>query len=274
MLVLKSMQEELKTVYGSWALVAGAAEGLGRAYSMELAARGLNLILVDINKNLLDKLCKDLQEKYQVQLKILHLDLASGSAPGRMMEVVRETGCRLLVYNAAFSKVQRFLKNDQKKLDQYMQVNIRTPLLLVHSFCNQHHADPGLRKGIILMSSLAGSWGSQLLGPYGGSKAFSHILAESLHHELKDEGFDVLACIAGPTSTPGYLASLPSGKEKAISVMPPDKVVLSVFRALGRRAFVVPGAKNKFNYFVMTRLLPRRASLKMMNRAVGKLYRE
>jgi len=124
------------------------------------------------------------------------------------------------------------------------------------------------------MSSLAGSWGTQLLGPYGGSKAFNHILAESLHYELKDDGFDVLVCIAGATSTPGYRASLPRDGVKAGSAMHPDKVVNAGLGALGHRPFVITGSQNKLIYFFMTRILPRRISLRIMNRAVGKLYRE
>ena len=124
------------------------------------------------------------------------------------------------------------------------------------------------------MSSLAGSWGTQLLGPYGGSKAFSHILAESLHYELKREGFDVLACIAGSTATPGYLASLPNGVASAGSAMKPGRVVEAGLQALGRRPFVIAGIKNRLIYFMMTRILPRRASVRLMNHEVGKMYRE
>ena len=123
------------------------------------------------------------------------------------------------------------------------------------------------------MSSMAGSWGTRLLGPYGGSKAFIHIFAESLHYELKEQGFDVLACIAGPTATPGYSSSLPPGQERTIHAMRAPKVVREVFKALGKRAFVIPGLRNRINYFLLSRMLSRRAALQMMNRAVSKLYR-
>lgn len=266
------MKPDLKERYGKWALVAGAAEGLGRAYAMELAARGLNLILVDMQEDLADKLALELEEKFRSQSKILHLDLASEESPRCMMEAIEETNCRLLVYNAAYSRVQKFLENEPKMLDRYVQVNMRNPLQLVYAFCHLHRQEQDLKKGIVLMSSLAGSWGTQLLGPYGGTKAFNHILAESLYHELGQEGFDVLACIAGSISTPGYLASLPGGKDTAISVMKAETVVKAVFHALGSRAFVIPGFKNKVVYFLMTRILPRKSSLRMMNRAVGNLY--
>jgi short-subunit dehydrogenase len=268
------MKQDLKGRYGSWGLIAGAAEGLGRAYAEALAEQGLNLILVDQQKEQQEELAGRLESAFGIQVLPLHLDLASAGSVGKIMEVIQERSCRLIIYNAALSRVQKFVENDPDMLDRYVQVNIRTPLQLVHGFCGLHHKETDPRKGIILMSSLAGSWGTQLLSPYGGSKAFNHNLAESLHYELKDEGFDVLACIAGPTSTPGYIASLPQGKVKTISVMHPDAVVEAGLRGLGRKPFVVAGFRNKLIYVLMSRILPRRMSLRIMNRAVGKLYSE
>ena len=268
------MGKELKQRYGAWGLVAGAAEGLGRAFSRNLAAGGLNLILVDQQEELLASLARELESGYGIRVKTLHLDLASEDASEGIMKEIREADCRLIVYNAAFSRVQRFLQNDPGMLDRYVQVNMRTPLQLVHAFCTHHSSIKDPRKGIILMSSLAGSWGTQLLGPYGGTKAFNQILAESLHFELKGEGFDITACIAGATATPGYLASLPFGQNRPRSAMNPDRVAGAALEALGKRPFVVTGFPNKLVYFLMTRILPRRVSLRIMNRAVGNRYRD
>jgi len=264
----------MKNRYGSWCLVAGAAEGLGEAFCHSIAARSMNVILVDQQKDRLDLLASQLETSFGIQVRTLHLDLASGESVGLMMKAIRETECRLIIYNAAFSRVQKFMLNDPAMLDRYIQVNIRTPMQLIHAFCHLHSTEQNYRKGILLMSSLAGLWGTQLLAPYAGSKAFNHILAESLYYELKGEGFDVMACIAGATSTPAYLASLPHGKAKNLPVMHPDTVVEAGLRSLGHKPFVIPGLQNKLIYFLMTRVLPRRISLRMMNRAVGNLYRE
>ena len=175
----------MKNRYGPWCLVAGAAEGLGEAFSRSLAARGMNLILVDKQKAPLDSQASQLETTLGIQVIALHMDLASEDSVGLMMEAINETGCRLIIYNAAFSRVQKFMLNDPATLDRYIQVNIRTPMQLIHAFCHSHSTDQDHRKGILLMSSLAGSWGTQLLGPYGGTKAFNHILAESLYYELK-----------------------------------------------------------------------------------------
>jgi short-subunit dehydrogenase len=268
------MKRGLTVTYGDWGLVAGAAEGLGAAFARALAAQHMNLILVDHQKELLNVLITDLEGSFHIEAKALHLDLAGKDSVEIMMHTIAEVDCRFIIYNAAFSRVQKYLENDRQMLDRYVQVNISTPMQLVHSFCQLHQKDPDLKKGILLMSSLAGSWGTQLLSPYGASKAFNQNLAESLHYELKDEGFDVLACIAGPTETPGYRASLPRGERRSVPVMHPEEVVKAGLSALGRKPFVVTGLRNRLIFFIMSRLFSRRISLRIMNRAVGKLYSE
>ena len=37
--------------YGIWAVIVGSAEGLGEAFSIALAKRGMNLIMVDNQKD-------------------------------------------------------------------------------------------------------------------------------------------------------------------------------------------------------------------------------
>jgi len=50
------MSNDINDRYGPWCLVAGAAEGLGKAFSQALAEKGMNLILVDHQRELLDSM--------------------------------------------------------------------------------------------------------------------------------------------------------------------------------------------------------------------------
>jgi hypothetical protein len=45
---------------GSWGIVTGCTTGIGLGFAQELAKRGLNLILIDKNQNLIDKVADDL----------------------------------------------------------------------------------------------------------------------------------------------------------------------------------------------------------------------
>ncbi len=50
--------------YGSWAVVAGASQGLGAEYAYQLAERGLNVVLVARRKEMLQSLANQLMKKF------------------------------------------------------------------------------------------------------------------------------------------------------------------------------------------------------------------
>jgi short-subunit dehydrogenase len=263
---------DIRDAYGDWCLVAGAAEGLGEAWSAALAVRGMNLIMVDNQGEKMQVLAERLEREFGIQIRQIELDLGAGDPVDRMMDAIGQTRCRLIVYNAAFSRVRRFADNPEADLDRYTRVNIRTPIFLVHRFVRYHSARPEPGKGIILMASLAGLWGTRFLAPYGASKAFNLVLAEALHHELKPANFDVMACVAGATATPAYMGTQPHYGRIRTRVMDPGQVAEEALRKLGRRAVFIPGFRNRFTYFLMTRILSRRTSARLFNRVIGGMY--
>jgi hypothetical protein len=109
------------------------------------------------------------------------------------------------------------------------------------------------------MSSLAGMVGPALAAPYAATKAFSLLLAESLFYEMKKDNVDILACCAGPTSTPTYWKSKPINQSKFIEVMDPSIVATSALKKLGRTPVCIPGWKNRVIYYFLTRLSKKRA---------------
>merc|ERR1712060_544652 len=58
-------RKDLKARYGGgWALVTGCTDGIGKAYTHELAKSGLNIVLMARNQEKLDECAKELQEAY------------------------------------------------------------------------------------------------------------------------------------------------------------------------------------------------------------------
>ncbi len=258
--------------FGQWAMVAGASEGLGASYCEELAHKGMNLIMVDVLINEMESLAFRLENNYGIKTRRVVMDLALKEAPHRCMEVINELGCRLLIYNAAYSRVKPFLSADPEEPDIYVDVNVRTPLKLVHAFVQRLKADNNTG-GILLMSSLAGLWGTKLVAIYSGTKAFNLLLAEALSHELKPYNIMISACCAGATATPGYLGTNPDNGILKHFVMDPRRVASIALNNLGKKTMIIPGFSNRLSYFLLTRILPRRLSVKMVNNTMGKTYR-
>jgi uncharacterized protein len=258
--------------FGQWALVAGASEGIGAAFCRELAIRGMNVIMVDVKDAEMKLLATDLESNYSISVRRLLLDLSEDDAAETMITVMKELDCRLLVYNAAYSRVKPFLEAGPGELDMYLDVNARTPLKLVHAFAGflKETGQPG---GILLMSSLAGLWGTSLVATYSGTKAFNLALAEALSHELKPYDIAVSAVCAGATATPGYLGTNPSYGFIRPSVMKPGRVASIALDKLGKKTVIIPGCMNKMTYFLLTRIFPRSISASLVNRTMNRTYK-
>jgi short-subunit dehydrogenase len=253
--------------YGPWALVAGASAGLGERFARRLAARGLNLLLVARRADALERLAEELRAAHGVEVRAAAADLARPDLREVVGDLASGAEVGLLVYNAAASAIGPFLERPLEYQLRVLDVNCRGPLVLAH-LLGGPMARRG-RGGILLMASVAGGQGNPLLASYAASKAFDIVLAEGLWAELRSRGVDVLACRAGATDTPGYAASRPRAK---VPLMDADDVARAALDALGRGPTVVAGALNKVAAFAFGRVLPRRASIRIMERATRRLY--
>ena len=237
--------------YGPWALIAGGAQGIGEAYTRYAAARGLNVVVIDISRQALDTLSADIEREYGVSCLGVELDLSRPDVLELVIEAVGEREIGLLIYNAGIADIGPFYKPDSG-LDYErakIAVNVTGPLLLSY-----HFARPMLLRktgGIILMSSGAGMQGSPYYGHYSATKAYSLTLAESLWGEFKPYNVSVLACIAGMTmsSVAESYAHLDTTDFQTTT-----ELVDETMAALGEKCSLVAGEKNRENRKFMEQL--------------------
>ena len=258
--------DEFKTTYGSWALIAGASEGLGASFAKSLASRGLHLILIARRKEKLESLASDLKKLYPVEIKYYAFDLADYKLLKSVFLSFQER-IGLFIYNAAYAPISYFEDLSEDQLEKIVEVNIKTPLLLTKLLS----VDMIKRKkgGIVLMSSLAGSQGSPKIATYAASKAFNTIFSEGIWKELKPYNIDVLASCAGAISTPGYRNV--QGLKEAPGTLSANEVAENTLIALGKGPSVIPGFTNKLAQFFMTRILPRKWAISIMDKNTKKL---
>ena len=247
--------------YGEWAVVAGASEGLGEAFAAQLAARGMNLVLVARRGPILEAIGERLAAEHGAEVRALEVDLADAGSAGTLAEATNDLDLGVLVYNAAFVPMGPFLENEEDAIEAAVNVNVRGPLRLVRALA------PGMKKrgrgAVVLMSSLSGLQGSPRISVYAASKAFNTIFAEGLWYELAPHGIDVAACVSGAVPTPGYLRRF--GKDVP-GMLSADDAASRTLDGLGRGPRIVPGGVNRFAAQLMTRLLPRRAAIRIIAR--------
>ena len=262
----------IKERYGPTALIAGASEGLGAAWAQALAAQGLDLILIARRPEPLAEITRELTQKFGVKVLPLAVDLAAPDATQRIITATTDRSVDLLVLNAAASHIGPFLATGLSTHDQIAAVNMLTPLALLHYYGNK--MVERRRGGIIIMSSVAGFRGSGFLATYAGTKSFLKTLAESLWYEWQPYNVDVIACCAGATATPNYLATNP-GKATPLEPKPqrPAAVVAECLRRIGTTPSFVSGRANKWITFFMQHILSKKAAIRMMSDGLKKMYR-
>lgn len=264
-------QNDFRSKYGPWAVVAGASEGIGASFAAQLAARGLNLVLVARRGEKLTELGSKLTAGYRVRTRSLAVDLAYAGGPAVVADQTGDLDVGLLVFNAAFSVVGPFFEQPLEEHYREVDLNCRAPMAMAYLFGKRMLARG--RGGILLMSSLSAFHGTPLVSNYAATKAYNLLLGEGLWDELRAQGIDVSTCCAGATETPAFVASKPrSPRFISVPVMKPDAVVSEALAALGRKPSIIPGWQNRLSSFLMRRAISRRIAIRLMGQTMREMY--
>jgi len=239
------------TRYGPWALVTGAARGLGAAYCELLVERGLAVLALDRRAELLDERVAALRARGG-EVEAMVLDLASEDLERALADQLAGREVGLLVNNAALSYAESILDQPLAQLRRVQRINCDAALILTHTLARAMRARG--RGGIVVVSSLSSVYGGPLVGHYAATKAFDAVLAESLADELRGTGVDVSAVLAPLMDTPGMRATRPT--RLTTQLVSPAVVARRSLDALGRRARVVVG-RDAHLLLALARLLPR-----------------
>ena len=242
--------------YGPWALVTGASSGIGREFARQVAARGLNVVLVARRADRLAALADELAMRHAIDTRVVAVDLCHDDflAPVRATTAGLEIG--LLVNSAGFSRTGPLLDMDPDDMTRMLNLNCRAPLLLTREF------GPPMRRqqrgGVIIVASVTGFVGTPLWSLYAATKGFDLLLGEGLAAELRGDGVDVLTPAPGTTRTE-FLDVAGIGEFMGMEAA---DVVSHALARLGSADVVVPGWFYRGGVFAM-RFLPR-----AVNRAV------
>jgi len=129
-------QNDFKTRYGEWAVVTGSSQGIGRSYAMELARRGLNIILVARSKERLSQVAKEIQETFQVKTEIIVMDFTDSSAVKKVAKELDKLNVDIgiLVNNVGMMGPHfiPFLELEETTARDMITVNCMSATLMTH----------------------------------------------------------------------------------------------------------------------------------------------
>lgn len=74
--------------YGSWALITGSTDGIGKAFAFKLAENGLNLVLVSRSSPNLKRVSSEIQTRFpDIKIKLFELDFSADDAASRVSKM-------------------------------------------------------------------------------------------------------------------------------------------------------------------------------------------
>lgn len=229
--------DSIKDKYGPWALILGASYGVGADFARQVAAQGINCVLVARKESALRTLRAELETDHGIDTRTLVADLAAQGAAARVADAVADLEVNLLIYNAgAPPYASEFLDAPLQDWKGLLQLNVNTPMELCHLLGPRMVARG--HGGVMLVGSQAALGGNKKYSIYTGSKGFMLNFGESLWMEWSKKGVDVLnlliSVVDGPTLRSQMKAAGVAGWDaEDIGVAQPADVARAGLRELG-----------------------------------------
>ncbi|QIW96729.1 hypothetical protein AMS68_002247 [Peltaster fructicola] len=198
---------------GSWALVTGSSDGIGRGFAEELLSRGFNVVLHGRNEQKLQRLMRELSDKHkQRQLQILVADATDTGVdftgikrqmqglPGKLTVLVNNVGG--IHSGKTYNTLDGYTS---QQLVDCINANATFTTLITSALL------PLLRDNgpslILNCGSIVTTVHPPYIATYAGTKGYIHTWASSLRLEIKAQGYDsqveVLTAAIGNTASSG-----------------------------------------------------------------------
>ena len=220
--------------YGDWAIVTGCTQGIGRAYTEELAKMKMNLVLVSRNEEKLNTLAQELEQKYDIRTEVVQIDFAKGSIGihGIMESTLKDKDIGVLVNNVGvITDHPKYVSEmDYEEIWSHINVNVAAATIMSRLILPDME-----RKGkgaIINLASSAALLPLPLNVVYAATKAYMDHFSEGLAAEVSHKGIVV------QTIDPMYVCTNMTSytelmQKPSLFVPSPETFVKSSIKTLG-----------------------------------------
>lgn len=241
------------------ALVTGASSGIGRALAVELARRGVDVVLLARREQRLAEVAQQVSQFGRKAVCVVG-DVTDPAVRQRALAAARDElgGLDILVNNAGVAAHGRFAEASPERLRPIMEVNFLAPVEFIRESLPLLRA--GVQPIVVNIGSILGRRGSPHKSEYSASKFALHGFSEAVRPEFARLGIDVLVVAVGPTQTEHFdvllegTPDLPWGNPPRRAA---DSVARKIVRAIERgKHEIVTGWRGKA-LLLLNRCCPR-----------------
>src|ERR1700722_327708 len=257
-----------KKRFGPWALVTGASSGIGKEFAQQIAASGINIVLVARREDLLKEVGVEFSKRYDVEHRVVVLDVSREDFIRQLASAADDLDIGLVVSNAGTGNPGEFLKLDRQLLEETLRLNTMSHLDIAHCFGRK--LAERKRGGLILVGAMGAENGVPCMANDGAAKAYVHSLGEALHYEFKPLGVYVTVLAAGFTNTavlekfgfdPKTMPLKPMSVEQCVSE--------DLSGLLKNRSMIIPGRLNRIMNALVPPSLARRIEADMLGKGLA-----
>lgn len=225
------------------ALITGASSGIGYSMAKYLSTMGYDLILVSRDKEMLQRIQKELS----TEVKIIVADLSQESKLKELYVLCKNDNIDILINNAGFGLFGEFVDTDLNRELEMIDVNIKAVHILTKLFLkDMKKRDSGY---ILNVSSAASFQAGPLMATYYATKSYVTKLSLAIYEELRREHSNVhISCLCpGPVST--NFNDVANVQFSMKSLSSDDVAKYAIDRMFRNKLIIIPGMKMKFTIF-------------------------
>ncbi|KAM8804025.1 17-beta-hydroxysteroid dehydrogenase type 3 [Rhynchonycteris naso] len=187
---------------GQWAVITGAGDGIGKAYSFELARQGLDVVLISRTLEKLQAVAMEIERTTGSKVKIIQADFTKDNIYEYIKEELKGLDIGILVNNVGMlpSLLPSYFLDTPDVIQSLIHCNI-TSVVKMTQLILQHMESR--RKGLILnISSGVALCPWPLYSLYSASKAFVCTFSKALNAEYQARGIIIQVLTPYAVSTP------------------------------------------------------------------------
>ncbi len=257
---------------GSYALVTGGSEGIGRAIAHALALRGFNLLIVALPDAKIEEAISEIKGEYGCDVKGLGVDMRVDGADLTILRWVEEldVSVRVLVNNAGFGHLGSFGEFDRNFYHGLLQVNMINVVGLTRVMFDKMQGNGPA--WVLNVGSIASFFPIPYKTVYASSKYFIYAFSRALREEFRGTGVNVSLLCPGPVLTNSEVKAriVYAGKLGKMMAQTPEVVGMrAVDQMMRGKWLVLPGLSVRLAWY-LNKLLPER----MMQQLLAKGFRK
>ena len=231
-------------IKGKNVIVTGGASGVGKELTKQLLERGCNVAAIDINKENLENLKKELDSK---KLRTYVVDMGDVESIKAFRENYKKdySDVDIIINNAGI--IQPFVKVgelEDKTINKVMNVNFFGPVNLIRFFMDDLIKDRS-EQYIVNVSSMGGFFPFPGQTIYGASKAALKIFTEGLYAELEKTNVRVMIVLPGAMNT-----NITVNSNVKVDMSKEDSNFKMLEPSIAAKKIIEGIEKNKFKLFL------------------------